>query len=143
MRTDYLECDPFPLQDLRGRQLQEQVQPLLALLSAVCSASRPVRRFCRLTVLPPLTSEVLSLPQFGGTLRNRLLPRSLHFPGITCGSIWYVPFLLSRFIIFVADSARSSRVLSLMSLVLQLIFSLSSAKKTVNKTSWLIGKFHF
>ena len=51
--------------------LREHVEPLLVLLSAICRASNTIRRYCRLQVLPPMTTEVLTLPQSGTSLRNR------------------------------------------------------------------------
>ncbi len=49
---------------------------LMALLNALCNACRhvrPLRKYCRLRVLPPLRDEELrKLPEEGSSLRNRL-----------------------------------------------------------------------
>lgn len=64
------------LEGLLARRGPDWAVQLMALLHALSNASRhvrPVRKFCRLRVLPPLRDEELrQLPEEGGALRNRL-----------------------------------------------------------------------
>ena len=67
--------------------LREHVEPLLVLLSAICRASNTIRRYCRLQVLPPMRTEVLTLPHSGTSLRNRhaFVTRILYIVHALCG----------------------------------------------------------
>lgn len=57
----------------RGPDWAVQLMALLHALSNACRHVRPVRKFCRLSVLPPLQGAALrQLPEEGGSLRNRL-----------------------------------------------------------------------
>lgn len=57
----------------RGPDWAVQLMALLHALSNACRHVRPVRKFCRLCVLPPLRDEELrQLPEEGGAVRNRL-----------------------------------------------------------------------
>ena len=74
-----------------GMWLREHVEPLLVLLSAICRVSNTIRRYCRLQVLPPMRTEVLTLPQSGTSLRNRhaLVTRILYNALWPCNELLY------------------------------------------------------
>lgn len=55
-----------------SKQLRELVSPVLELLAQASRASRCIRKYCRLQVLPYLRDEVRSLPECGSRLRNKL-----------------------------------------------------------------------
>lgn len=60
---------------LGQQKRREQPEALIAILTALTEGAkcqRPIRKFLRARVLPPLAEEVLLRPEEGDTLRNRL-----------------------------------------------------------------------
>ncbi|XP_059481211.1 synembryn-A isoform X2 [Neocloeon triangulifer] len=54
------------------KNLMENVSPILTFLSQGCLIQRPMRKFLRNKILPPLTDEVMQRPETGDTSRNLL-----------------------------------------------------------------------
>jgi len=54
------------------RSLKESLTPILHCLCECCRANRPIRKFCRIKVLPYMRGEVRNLPEDGNSLRNKL-----------------------------------------------------------------------
>ncbi|KAL3314750.1 Synembryn-B [Cichlidogyrus casuarinus] len=52
--------------------VDENLHPVLSYLMSACKSCRPIRKYCRKKILPPLKGEVKHLPETGHTLRNRL-----------------------------------------------------------------------
>nr|XP_015208848.1 PREDICTED: synembryn-A-like [Lepisosteus oculatus] len=61
----------------RGEKLREKLTPVLNLLTESSRAHRETRRYLRSQVLPPLR-DVLSRPEVGSTLRNKLVRLMTH-----------------------------------------------------------------
>ncbi|ESO95427.1 hypothetical protein LOTGIDRAFT_117074, partial [Lottia gigantea] len=55
-----------------AKSLKESLTPILHCLCEACRNIRPIRKFCRAKVLPPLREDVKRLPEEGNSLRNRL-----------------------------------------------------------------------
>ncbi|KAK6191875.1 hypothetical protein SNE40_003455 [Patella caerulea] len=58
--------------DRPAKNMKENLTPILHCLCEACRHIRPIRKFCRSKVLPPLREDVRRLPEEGTSFRNRL-----------------------------------------------------------------------
>lgn len=81
--------------------IRDEVSPVMMSLVQFCRHQRFVRKYCRSVILPPMTTEVLKLPEEGNSLRNHLCRLLTHVCMEVCK--------LSTELLFVMCKERVSR----------------------------------
>ncbi|CAD5125594.1 unnamed protein product [Dimorphilus gyrociliatus] len=81
--------------------IRDEVSPVMMSLVQFCRHQRYVRKYCRSIILPPMTTEVLTLPEEGNSFRNHLCRLLTHVCMEVCK--------LSTELLFVMCKERVSR----------------------------------